>query len=157
VLDCPGQNGNAHQTVGLLAGLWDYPSIPNVSSSSSESLENHARDLVTQAFPTIKDDKTLTIKIVQVLGSVLHVFSHVKKTFQVVLICLESPADVQQPPSATTGDWMDDRQAEVTEDAVPKRATKKRKVELSKEQDDEQDTDDGRLKWVLEVNVAQEK
>jgi hypothetical protein len=51
---------------------------------------------------------------------------------------------------------MDDRQAEVTEDAVPKRATKKRKLAPSREED-EQDTEDGRLKWVLEANVAQEK
>jgi hypothetical protein len=96
------------------------------------------------------------VKSVQILGSVLHVFSHVKKTFQVVLIRLESAPDVQQPPNATIGDWMDDRQAEMAEDVVPKRATKKRKVVPSKEEDD-QDNEDGRLKWVLEANVAQEK
>ncbi|KIM33992.1 hypothetical protein M408DRAFT_302956 [Serendipita vermifera MAFF 305830] len=144
---------------GLLAGLWDFPALPNLSPSAKKNQEKIARELVHKAFPQIRDrtDNKLVIKSYDgAIGSVLHVFSHVKKTFQVVLIRLESPVDVDLPPDAVPGDWMDDKQANDDEDEpeiIVKKAPKKRKI--TSIQDDDQDAD--RLKWVLEPNVSQEK
>lgn len=133
---------------GLLAGLWDFPVVPNVSSSTS--FEEHARPLVRLAFPSVDDEGTLQIKNVTSIGSVLHVFSHVKKTFQVVCIqlCGAQNDDSDMPPQVTPGEWMDDLQQSTD---VPKRPTKKQKTEKKPK-----DEDEDRLKWVLEANVGQE-
>lgn len=113
---------------------------------------------MADAFPQIGGDHsdTLTIRGCDARGSVPHVFSHVRKTFQVLLLRLESPVDVDRPPDALPGDWMDDKQAtEQDEEQVVKKLSKKRKIILAEKQGDEEDH--LRLKWVLEPNVAQEK
>jgi A/G-specific adenine glycosylase len=145
-------------SLGLLAGLWDFPAIPNISSTTMKAQEKTSRELVAEAFPQVgQEGDNLDIKGCDGLGSVLHVFSHVKKTFQVVLLRLEGPSDVDTPPDAVPGDWMDDKQSEEQgeEERVIEKPSKKRKVMPVQNQGDGDDS--LRLKWVLEPNVAQEK
>jgi adenine-specific DNA glycosylase len=145
-------------SLGLLAGLWDFPAIPNISSTTKKAQEKSARELVADAFPQVgQKGDNLNIKGCDGLGSIPHVFSHVKKTFQVVLLRLESPSDVDTPPDAVPGDWMDDKQSneQGEEEQVVEKPSKKRKVMPAQNQGDEDDS--LRLKWVLEPNVAQEK
>lgn len=150
--------------VGLLAGLWDFPAVPDVSASSSDAFEEHAKELVQTAFPHLNEpspsspSSSLSIQSVQSVGSVLHVFSHVKKTFQAVLVRLEDTEEEEVegdllPPTATVGSWMDDLRPETADDSKPKPAVKKRKTERKHDGEEGED----RLKWVLEANVAQEK
>ncbi|KAG8788003.1 hypothetical protein FRC16_001479, partial [Serendipita sp. 398] len=133
---------------GLLAGLWDFPVVPNVGTSDPKSLEKYALELVSTAFPRLKSEKEddspdgdegepLHVSSVKVVGSVLHVFSHVKKTFQVVSIMIQgkdsssssSSEEATQPPDAIPGKWMDDAQREPDEDeeCVKPPAKKKQK------------------------------
>jgi len=142
--------------------LWDFPAIPNISSTSKTAHEKSARELAAAAFPQIREQKDgrLVIKGCDALGSILHVFSHVKKTFQVLLLRLEGPVDTHTPPDAVPGDWMDDKHTgeEGEGEAAIGKPSKKRKVLPDKQQEDVNDTQDvQRLKWVLEPNVAQEK
>jgi hypothetical protein len=130
-----------------------------VATSTPSDLEEHAKTLVSSAIPQTnrKKDGHVSIKSCRSMGSVLHVFSHVKKTFQVVLVELEDTSQSQHPPSATPGKWMDDVPSSDSkgESSGTSRSTKKRKIVPQEEDDDTQQ--DSRLKWVLEANVAQEK
>ncbi|KAG8808422.1 hypothetical protein FRC18_005036, partial [Serendipita sp. 400] len=178
---------------GLLAGLWDFPVVPNVGTSDPKSLEKYALELASTAFPRLKSEKEddspdgdegerLHVSSVKVVGSVLHVFSHVKKTFQVVSVVIQgkdssssSEEEAAQPPDATPGKWMDDAQREPDEDeeCVKPPAKKKQKVmpkkkgkKKAKGDEDGSDSDvesservdgsESRLKWTMEANVGQE-
>ncbi|KAG8797097.1 hypothetical protein FRC17_007847, partial [Serendipita sp. 399] len=166
----------------LLAGLWDFPVVPNVGTSDPKSLEKHARDLVLTAFPQLElandEDEgspSLQISSLKVIGSVLHVFSHVRKTFQVICIAMrseggDSEEGDSQPPNAVPGRWMDDAQREpdIDEESVKPPAKKKQKVMSKKKKKgkgDESGSDaeaaelessERRLKWTMEANVGQE-
>lgn len=92
--------------------------------------------------------KGIITKSSKAIGSVLHVFSHVKKTFQVVVIRLENGPNAvngSSPPEVLKGEWLNDES--IDGETGPK--SKKRK----KAQEDEE----GEIRWVSEESVSSEK
>jgi A/G-specific adenine glycosylase len=92
--------------LGLLAGLHEFPTMPNVSRS--KDLQDIPRTLLSELLSTplrsdsvnekkancssdLADDiNSLRITMVQPAGDVVHVFSHLKKTYRVQWVLLEA-------------------------------------------------------------------
>ena len=105
-------------TSGLLAGLYEFPTSVNVSKSMTpvaqaavpaKILSKLVQDgSLLKATPKnqkrVRDDpvqtEKLTISSIQPVGDVLHVFSHIKKTYRVQRVILEGGAN---PPAALLG------------------------------------------------------
>lgn len=91
---------------GLLAGLYEFPTRSNLSTSPSDPLSLHAvaHELLGQllAHPpesTIqiakeKEDSGAIVKKIELAGDVLHVFSHIRKTYRVQWVLLEGGTDL---------------------------------------------------------------
>ncbi|KAF8189844.1 DNA glycosylase [Mycena galopus ATCC 62051] len=95
---------------GLLAGLDEFPTSPNVSASLSraqqlkkphEILSNllhpgiHLLDIAQKSAPD-GSKTSLRITKVQPAGDVVHVFSHIKKTYRVQWVVLEGTVELPQ-------------------------------------------------------------
>jgi len=103
---------------GLLAGLYEFPTSVNVSKSMTpvaqaavpaKILSKLVQDgsllkTTPQNQKRVRDDpaqtEKLTISSIQPVGDVLHVFSHIKKTYRVQRIILEGGAN---PPATLLG------------------------------------------------------
>ncbi|KAL1747396.1 DNA glycosylase [Schizophyllum fasciatum] len=99
---------------GLLAGLYEFPTLENVSGSACP--EAHTKKLLSlylkdrvQSTQSGDDDHHLRLVSSQPKGDVLHIFSHVRKTYRVAHVVIQGgaapPALVARPsqdrPSAT--------------------------------------------------------
>lgn len=141
---------------GLLAGLWDFPVVPDVSpspGSPSPTFESQARTLVESAIPSCSSS-TSNVQIISVkyIGSVEHIFSHVRKTFETVLVELES--EREEEPGVKGGMFVDERLVEDDGSGVKKPAKKKRKFDKRQEKEG---GDEEKVKWVVEGEVADAK
>ncbi|KAJ7145326.1 DNA glycosylase [Mycena crocata] len=96
---------------GLLAGLDEFPTSPNVAAAIStarqrkipqeilSTLLHHdvrLRDLAGKPFAPGASDTSLRITKVQPAGDVVHVFSHIKKTYRVQWVLLEGTTSLPQ-------------------------------------------------------------
>ena len=91
--------------LGLLAGLHEFPTLPNVSRSKdpeevprtilsnllSTPLPSHPVDQRKASMPPDSVDDSDSLRITKSLpaGDVVHVFSHIKKTYRVQWVVLE--------------------------------------------------------------------
>ncbi|KAJ6571712.1 DNA glycosylase [Mycena capillaripes] len=102
--------------VGLLAGLDEFPTSPNVPSSMSRARQSkipqeilstllHSNVRLLEDAPKSRPDTSntsLRITKVQSAGDVVHVFSHIKKTYRVQWVLLEGTPNI--PPLASAND-----------------------------------------------------
>nr|GAT42772.1 predicted protein [Mycena chlorophos] len=77
---------------GLLAGLDEFPALENVSQSLSAAKQGK---VAFKVLPNVLRD--VKIKSVETIGDILHVFSHIKKTYRVQWVRLESTPEPPQP------------------------------------------------------------
>ncbi|KAJ7512080.1 hypothetical protein B0H11DRAFT_1699307 [Mycena galericulata] len=103
---------------GLLAGLDEFPTSPNVAASTSTARQLKIpeeilstllhRDVHLQPGSTGVANHSLRISKVQPAGDVVHVFSHIKKTYRVQWVILEGTsepprlAEANELPAKTT-------------------------------------------------------
>lgn len=87
-----------HALSGLLAGLDEFPTLANVSTASNTELTKIPYELLSGLFsaplrPYSKDRKNdasvLHIDKIKLAGDVVHVFSHIKKTYRVQWVVLQ--------------------------------------------------------------------
>ncbi|KAJ6484338.1 DNA glycosylase [Mycena vitilis] len=89
---------------GLLAGLDEFPTLPNVPASTSPArqlkIAHEILSPILHPAVTLLDrarksgaDTSLRITKVQSAGDVIHVFSHIKKTYRVQWVVLEGSAE----------------------------------------------------------------
>ncbi|CAA7268367.1 unnamed protein product [Cyclocybe aegerita] len=108
---------------GLLAGLYEFPASVNVSKSMTRASQEklpasilsklvHGGSSLTKSQQTRKantqDEKheqVLTITKITPVGEVLHVFSHIRKTYKVQWVVLEGGAE---PPPPLEGSSLDE-------------------------------------------------
>jgi A/G-specific adenine glycosylase len=142
--------------VGLLAGLWDFPVVPDVSpspDSPAPAFESQACKLIKSAIPSCSSSGSeVQIICTRHIGSVEHVFSHVRKTFQTVIVELESEKD--EEPEVEWSKFVDERQDEDDDEGMKKPVKKKRKFD--KPQGKEDDGEE-KVKWIVEDEVANAK
>src|SRR5258706_6315093 len=141
---------------GLLAGLWDFPVVPDVSpspESPTSTFESQAYKLIKTAIPSCSSS-TSRVQIISArhVGSVEHIFSHVRKTFEIVIVELESERD--EEPGIEWSTFVDERPNEDDNEGVKKPAKKKRKFDKSQEKEGEGEE---KAKWVVENEVANAK
>jgi rRNA processing protein Gar1 len=138
-----------------LAGLWDFPVVPDVSPSpdSSATFEAQARTLIESAIPSCSSP-TPNVQIISVrhIGPVEHIFSHVRKTFETVLVELENESE--EEPNVKGWMFIDQRLVEDDESGAKKPAKKKRKSDKRQEKESEGEE---KVKWVVEGEVADAK
>jgi A/G-specific adenine glycosylase len=80
--------------IGLLAGLHEFPTAPNVSSSEAKSPSSHLSPLLGHLLVDApRTDGGLRTAAVRNVGDVKHVFSHIIKTYRVVWAVLEGGGD----------------------------------------------------------------
>jgi adenine-specific DNA glycosylase len=141
---------------GLLAGLWDFPVVPDVSpspDSPASTFESQAYKLIKSAIPSCSSS-TSKVQIISAkhVGSVEHIFSHVRKTFETVIVELESERD--EEPGVEWSMFVDERPNEDDDEGVKKPAKKKRKFDKPQEKEGEGEE---KVKWVVEDEVANAK
>ncbi|CAK5272682.1 unnamed protein product [Mycena citricolor] len=97
---------------GLLAGLDEFPTCPNISASlSSAQARSSVEDLLsTLLHPDEQSFKSpskaldgLKISHIKAAGDVVHVFSHIKKTYRVQWVLLEGLSNPPTLASTTAG------------------------------------------------------
>lgn len=144
---------------GLLAGLWDFPAVPDVSSSPdspASTFESQAYELIKTAIPSCSSSSSSKSKVQIIsarhVGSVEHIFSHVRKTFETVIVELESESN--EEPGVEWSTFVDERPNEDDEGGAKKHAKKKRKIDKSQEKEGEVEV---KVKWVVEDEVANAK
>lgn len=83
---------------GLLAGLHEFPTLPDIDSSASpRGLEQRAGETVSSFI------ESTTIAKVKPMGTVPHVFSHIKKEYRVVWVVLGGGEKGDAPPPIRAG------------------------------------------------------
>ena len=141
---------------GLLAGLWDFPVIPDVSpspDSPASAFESQARKLIKSAIPSCSSSSpSVQIISTKYIGSVEHIFSHVRKTFETVVMELES--ERKEEPEVKWSKFIDQRADEDGDEGVKKPPKKKRKID--KPQGEEVEGEE-KVKWVVGDEVANAK
>lgn len=94
---------------GLLAGLYEFPSVENVDENRTNWLDlpySVLVDLLAVPPPkgrgsAVSQDK-LRITDMRDLGRTVHVFSHIKKTYQIMSVIMQGGA--APPPLQSTHD-----------------------------------------------------
>lgn len=86
------------------------------------------------------------------IGSVEHIFSHVRKTFETVLVVLES--EREEEPGVKGWKFVDERLVEDDEPGVKKPAKKQRKSDKRQKKEGH---DEEKVRWVVEGEVADAK
>jgi rRNA processing protein Gar1 len=139
-----------------LAGLWDFPVVPDVSPlpySPASAFESQAQHLIKSAIPSCSPSTSeVQITSAKYIGSVEHIFSHVRKTFETVIVELESKRE--EEPHVEWSMFVDERAEEDDEEGVKKPTKKKRRIGKPHEKEDEGDE---KVKWVSEDEVANAK
>jgi hypothetical protein len=101
---------------GLLAGLYEFPTSANVSKAMSRDVMIKVPNkllsrLFLSAVPPYDNSRktsetnALRIKEINPVGDVVHVFSHIKKTYRTQWVILEGG---EHPPSLRQGDMHQD-------------------------------------------------
>ncbi|KAH6909645.1 A/G-specific adenine DNA glycosylase [Coprinopsis sp. MPI-PUGE-AT-0042] len=106
---------------GLLAGLQEFPTRSDVGSPSKKELETLARTLLSELLTT----EPCVTKI-EPIGDVLHVFSHVKKTYRkqwVVLEGGERPPPLKIPESSESSQTVAKGKGKKKASKVPEDST----------------------------------
>jgi A/G-specific adenine glycosylase len=97
---------------GLLAGLYEFPTLPDVSPTISASAQGQTPSRLLSSIlavpvqpasfvaKTDADRETLRITKIQSVGDVLHIFSHIRKTYRVQWVVLEGGRNGQPPALA---------------------------------------------------------
>ncbi|XP_057281848.1 adenine DNA glycosylase [Pezoporus wallicus] len=84
---------------GLLAGLWEFPSLPLAQDlqeeKQREALAEHLRAWIGQ--PVVAGD-------LQLIGEVVHIFSHIHQTYVVYSLSLDG--DVTLDPASSPSRWV---------------------------------------------------
>lgn len=126
-----------HCFPGLLAGLDEFPTSPNVPASMSRARQlKIPQEILTdflhrdvQLFDAAQKHTPngpksgLRIAKVQPAGDVVHVFSHIKKTYRVQWVLLEGTSDV--PELAAAGAFGDSSNTAKTEGKAKSRKADK--------------------------------
>jgi A/G-specific adenine glycosylase len=136
---------------GLLAGLHEFPTSPNVTAVSASKIANTAFTfLSTFIKPALlplssqfeaRSSNMLRITNIRPAGDVVHVFSHIKKTYRVQWVSLEGGGN--EPPQLT----------QIRLDAAKKSTPQKERKQKFKEKD-HADEGDGNVvsrataKWI---------
>ncbi|XP_043857446.1 adenine DNA glycosylase [Dromiciops gliroides] len=92
---------------GLLAGLWEFPSVP---AEGSESIQRRALGKALRLWV----GGPLALRSLRCLGEVVHIFSHIRQTYVVYGLTLEEQAQGPPPSGAR---WV--TRAEFQAAAVP--------------------------------------
>ncbi|KAI6046406.1 DNA glycosylase [Pisolithus marmoratus] len=104
---------------GLLAGLHEFPTVPAVSESLAVS-KNSQEMLDKPTTPFLQDSnsqkvgcgtsRTLRVTTIKPVGDVVHVFSHIRKTYRVQWMILEGggdkPPELQGEPRLSTREMI---------------------------------------------------
>jgi A/G-specific adenine glycosylase len=102
-----------NNATGLLAGLYEFPTLPDVSSTISASAQSQipsrlmssilAVPVQPESFVAKTDADRETIRIMRIrsVGDVLHIFSHIRKTYRVQWVVLEGGRNGQPPTLAS--------------------------------------------------------
>ncbi|NWS42061.1 MUTYH glycosylase, partial [Probosciger aterrimus] len=84
---------------GLLAGLWEFPSLPQAQDlqeeKQREALAEHLQAWIGQ--PVVAGD-------LQLIGEVVHIFSHIHQTY--VVYSLSVDGDVTLDPASSPSRWV---------------------------------------------------
>ncbi|NXK97743.1 MUTYH glycosylase, partial [Formicarius rufipectus] len=83
---------------GLLAGLWEFPSLPlpqDMQEEEKKVLADHLQAWLGQP---------VAAKGLQFIGEVIHIFSHIHQTYVVYSLCLDG--DVTLDPSSSPSRWV---------------------------------------------------
>lgn len=96
---------------GLLAGLYEFPSLPLPSPPSDAALLAHVSSLLPPSTPL---PPTTTLRA---HGSVFHQFSHISATYHVAHLVVCSPS-AGRPPDVDRGRWVDRGMLEGTADGA---------------------------------------
>jgi hypothetical protein len=96
--------------IGLLAGLLEFPTLENITQTLTEAellerarkcfsgmlgTEIHSSDDGSEAGTGARDEVLQQLRIVSTksLGGILHIFSHIRKSYRVCMITLEGGED----------------------------------------------------------------
>lgn len=125
---------------GLLAGLQEFPTRSNVGSPSQKEMDTLARTMLSELLATEP-----CVKKIKPIGDVMHVFSHIKKTYRVQGVVLEGG---ESPPMLTVPESPEPLHTVALKGKGKgrKRAGKAEDVAAAVV-----------AKWVREADVAQEK
>ncbi|KIY45065.1 DNA glycosylase [Fistulina hepatica ATCC 64428] len=95
---------------GLLAGLYEFPTIPDVTALSADSctksiLKTYIESPVAKTTAGSGKEDCLHIENVDHKGDIVHVFSHIRKTYRVSHVLLVGSGDNDNtPPPLRDGD-----------------------------------------------------
>ena len=106
---------NPRIPLGLLAGLYEFPTSPNVSKTISQRALNEIpkallHQLLQPSAPSCGESEStdaFRIKFVKPVQDVVHVFSHIKKTYRPQWVVLEggiTPPSVKRQTDADKGE-----------------------------------------------------
>ncbi|XP_062478929.1 adenine DNA glycosylase isoform X3 [Pezoporus occidentalis] len=88
---------------GLLAGLWEFPSLPLAQDlqeeKQREALAEHLQTWIGQ--PVVAGD-------LQLIGEVVHIFSHIHQTYVVYSLSLDG--DVTLDPASSPSRWVTEKE-----------------------------------------------
>ncbi|NXP18331.1 MUTYH glycosylase, partial [Scytalopus superciliaris] len=84
---------------GLLAGLWEFPSLP-LPQDLQEKKEREVLADHLQAWM----GQPVAAKSLQFIGEVIHIFSHIHQTYVVYSLCLDG--DVTPDPTSSPSRWV---------------------------------------------------
>jgi len=143
---------------GLLAGLYEFPTLPNVKDCSTTTASRQLGEEVLQsvlkeppAGGSVKSQsnaQAVHISNITAVGDVLHIFSHIRKTYSVQWILLEGG----ESPPVLSGLYSC---AAVTAPESKKAKVGKRPKDSGKRP--EKITDAAQLQWIGYEDVARAK
>lgn len=152
---------------GLLAGLHEFPTLPNVGSegSSDAGMKKAAmgvletmlkeRPISLAKATKVKDDaKDATLRVVHIkpAGDVLHIFSHIRKTYRVQWVLLSDGSSLD-PPAL--------QKVITDENIVSQQQKSNKKVKIATENEGIDGSADitplSSLRWVKEEDVLDAK
>lgn len=147
---------------GLLAGLYEFPTLP-VDDSESETLDDASKTLLK----TYLSGRGEMVKKTSDAGSLLHVFSHIRMTYHIRNVKLASSASSSDMPELRqvsesevarlvpgANEDDDDAGSEADEDEKP---VKKRKTAGKAKATKPAPNSLPRVRWVRAADVEQEK
>ncbi|KAK9728605.1 hypothetical protein K7432_000952 [Basidiobolus ranarum] len=101
---------------GLLAGLWEFPnvSISQTPLSNQEHVMLAIQDVQKRLGIVIRDESRS-----EYIGSIIHLFSHIKQTYQVVRVTIDSSESHLPMPTIATTEFQWVSQSEISKCAIP--------------------------------------
>ena len=160
------------RTEGLLAGLYEFPTLP-VTATDGPSLDAASSRLLTtylagSSGSTTPEQSPSTVQHSVECGSILHIFSHIRMTYHVrntTLVASPERPDLRQPGDdellGILREVTEDGGADKVDQSERERPAKKRKKERAKSKPSKRphfkNPDSPRVRWVRASEVENEK